>query len=92
MATINGAKAYGLDTILGSLEPGKLADVVLINFDKSHLTPLFDVYAHLVYAVNEADVETVIINGKILLEDGELTTMDEEAIKADVRAIAEQFK
>jgi len=92
MATINGAKAYGLDTILGSLEPGKLADVVLINFDKSHLTPLFDVYAHLVYAVNEADVETVIINGKILLEDGELTTMNEEAIKADVRAIAEQFK
>lgn len=92
MATINGAKAYGLDKILGSLEPGKLADVVIINFDKSHLTPLYDVYAHMVYSVNKADVETVIINGNILLEDGELTTIDEKAVIADVRAIAEKFE
>jgi 5-methylthioadenosine/S-adenosylhomocysteine deaminase len=92
MATINGARAYGLDQHLGSLEPGKRADLVIIDFDKSHLTPCHDVYSHLVYSVNKADVETVLIDGKIHLENGELTALDEEAIKAEVRAMGEQFK
>jgi len=92
MATINGAKAYGLDQTLGSLEPAKRADLVIIDFDKSHLTPCHDIYAHLVYSVNKADVATVLIDGEIHLEDGELTTLDEEAIKAEVRAIGERFK
>ena len=92
MATINGAKAYGLDKNLGSLESGKRADLVIIDFDKSHLVPCHDIYAHLVYSVNKADVDTVLIDGKIHLEDGELTTLDEEAIKAEVRAIGEEFK
>jgi 5-methylthioadenosine/S-adenosylhomocysteine deaminase len=91
MATINGAKAYGLDKHIGSLEPGKRADVVIIDFDKSHLTPCYDVYAHLVYAVDKADVDTVLIDGRILLEDGNLTTLDEDAIKTAVRTIGEQF-
>lgn len=92
MATINGAKAYGLDKNLGSLEPGKRADIVIIDFDKIHLTPCYDVYAHLIYSVNKADVDTVLIDGKIYMDDGELTTLDEKAIKAEVRAIGEQFK
>ena len=92
MATINGAKAYGLDENLGTLEPGKRADIVIIDFDKSHLTPCHDIYAHLVYSVNKADVDTVLIDGKIHLEDGELTTLDEASIKAEVRAIGEHFK
>ncbi|MCJ7699955.1 MAG: amidohydrolase family protein [Anaerolineales bacterium] len=92
MATINGAKAYGLYENLGTLEPGKRADIVIIDFDKSHLTPCHDIYAHLVYSVNKADVDTVLIDGKIHLEDGELTTLDEASIKAEVRAIGEQFK
>ncbi|MBL7164511.1 MAG: amidohydrolase [Anaerolineales bacterium] len=92
MATISGAKAYGLDQTLGSLEPAKRADLVIIDFDKSHLTPCHDIYAHLVYSVNKADVDTVLIDGKIHMKDGELTTLDEEAIKAEVRAIGERFK
>jgi len=92
MATINGAKAYGLDKNLGSLEPGKSADLVIIDFDKSHLTPCHDVYANLVYSVNKADVDTVLINGSIHLEDGELCILDEEAIKSKVRAVGEKFK
>ncbi len=92
MATINGAKAYGLEEDLGSLEPGKRADIVIIDFDKSHLTPCHDVYAHLVYSVNKADVDTVLIDGRIHLENGNLITLDEDAIKAEVRAIGEQFK
>jgi 5-methylthioadenosine/S-adenosylhomocysteine deaminase len=91
MATINGAKAYGLDKILGSLEPGKRADLVIIDFDKSHLTPCYDIYAHLVYAVNKADVDTVLIDGKIHMEAGALTQLDEEAIKANVNHIGAQF-
>ncbi len=92
MGTINGAKAYGLDKKLGSLKVGKRADIVIIDFDKSHLTPCHDIYAHLLYSVNKADVDTVLIDGKIHLDGGELTTLDEESIKAKVRAIGEQFK
>lgn len=92
MATINAARAYGLEKNLGSLEAGKRADLVIIDFDKSHLIPCHDIYAHLVYSVNKADVDTVIIDGKIHLQDGELTTLDEAAIKAEVRTIGEQFK
>jgi 5-methylthioadenosine/S-adenosylhomocysteine deaminase len=90
MATINGAKAYGIEKDLGSLEPGKRADMVIIDFDKSHLTPCHDIYAHLVYSVNKADVDTVIIDGQIHLEHGELTSLDEEAAKAEVRAMIKQ--
>ena len=92
MATINGARAYGLDKDLGSLEPGKRADIVIIDFDKSHLTPCYDVYANLIYSANKADVDTVLIDGKMHLEDGNLITLDEQAIKAHVRAIGEHFK
>jgi len=92
MATINGAKAYGLDETLGSLEPGKRADLAIIDFDKSHLTPCHDIYAHVVYSVDKADVDTVLIDGVSHLEDGEMITLDEEAIKAEVRAIGGKFK
>ncbi|MEN8173850.1 MAG: amidohydrolase [Chloroflexota bacterium] len=92
MATINGAAAFGMDKKLGSLEPGKRADITIIDFDKSHLTPCHDIYAHLVYSVNKSDVDTVLIDGVIHMQDGELTILDERAIKAEVRVIGEQFK
>jgi len=92
MATINGAAAYGLDKKFGSLVPGKRADITIIDFDKSHLTPCHDIYAHLVCSVNKSDVDTVLIDGVIQMEDGELTILDEDAIKAEVCLIGEQFK
>jgi len=92
MATINGAKAFGLDHLMGSIEAGKQADLAIIDFDKSHLTPCYDIYAHLIYAVNKSDVDTVLINGKIHMQDGELNYLDEEAIKAEVHQIGEKFK
>ena len=92
MATINGAKAYGLDENLGSLEPGKRADLAIIDFDKSHLTPCHDIYSHVFYAVNKADVDTVLIDGQIHMEDSELTIIDEAEIKAEVNAIANRFE
>ncbi len=68
MATINGAKTLGLNDT-GSLEPGKKADLILIDFRKPHLTPLYNPVSHLVYSCNGEDVDTTICNGKILMKN-----------------------
>ncbi|MCJ7735578.1 MAG: amidohydrolase family protein, partial [Anaerolineales bacterium] len=91
MGTINGAKAYQLEQILGSLVEGKKADLVIINFDKPHLTPAHDPAANLIYSSGKSDVETVFINGKLQLENGQLILIDEEQIKAEVRSISNNF-
>jgi len=91
MGTINGAKAYQLEKILGSLEEGKKADLVIMDFDKPHLTPVYDPAANLIYSSGKSDVETVFINGKLQLESGQLVLIDEEQIKAEVRSISTQF-
>jgi 5-methylthioadenosine/S-adenosylhomocysteine deaminase len=80
MATVNGAKALGLEANVGSLEAGKKADIVLINFEKPHLTPRHDIYANIVYSACGSDVETVIVNGAILMEGREVKTLDEEDV------------
>ncbi len=77
MATIEGAKALGLENIVGSLEVGKKADLILINFEKPHLTPTHDLYANLVYSARGSDVDTVIVNGKILMENRKVKTLNE---------------
>jgi 5-methylthioadenosine/S-adenosylhomocysteine deaminase len=88
MATIGGARALKLDHLVGSLEPGKRADVVIINLDEDNLVPLYDPVSHLAYAVETADVRTVIVDGRIVLRDGVLTTADEREIRRQVRALA----
>jgi len=88
MATRNGAQALGMGGITGSLEAGKKADVILIDTHKPHLTPLYNEYSHLVYAVGGADVETVIINGRLVMENRRLMTIDEEEAMARVNDIA----
>lgn len=80
MATIGGAKCLGIEDITGSLEKGKVADLVIIDLNKPHLTPLYDIYAQIVYAMQASDVETVIVNGKILMENKIILTADEEKI------------
>jgi len=92
MATVNGARALGLGDKIGSLEPGKRADIILVDFDRPHLTPLFDLYSHLVYAVNKADVQTVIINGQMVMQNRQVLTLDETAIKTEARRIAQKFE
>jgi len=76
MATIEAAKAIGLGDRIGSLEAGKRADIILIDLDSPHLTPLYDVYAQLLYAVGREDVVTVLIDGKIVMRDRRPTTID----------------
>jgi len=86
MATIRGAKALHLDKITGSLEPGKRADIAIVDFDGLHQTPFYNVYSHLVYATKASDVRTVIINGRIVMLDRRLLTLNERAIKIDANA------
>ncbi len=80
MATTNGAKALGLEKTVGSLEVGKKADVILIDFRKPHLTPLHDPYANIVYSARGSDVDTVIVDGKLLMEGRKVKTLDEEEV------------
>ncbi|MCK4424358.1 amidohydrolase [Candidatus Bathyarchaeota archaeon] len=89
MATINGAKALRLEESVGSLEVGKKADVVLIDFSRPHLTPLHDVYASMVYSASGSDVDTVIVDGRILMENRQVKTLDEQAVmeKAEEAAL-----
>ncbi len=85
IATIEGAKALGLDDKIGSIEKGKCADLIAVSLKKPHLTPLYNVFSHMVYSLSASDIETVIIDGKILLKDRSFTGKDEDYIfkKAD---------
>jgi 5-methylthioadenosine/S-adenosylhomocysteine deaminase len=80
MATINGAKALGLTDKIGSLEIGKRADLILIDFSKPHLKPLHDVFASIVYSAHGSDVDTVIVDGKIMMKNRHVKTLDETSI------------
>lgn len=92
MATRWGAEALGLGNITGSLERGKAADIVIINIEKPHLTPLYDVYSHIAYSVRASDVEGVMVAGKLVVNDGKLTTGDESEILAKARRWGEKIK
>jgi 5-methylthioadenosine/S-adenosylhomocysteine deaminase len=80
MATIDGAKVLGLEKITGSLEVGKRADLIVIDTNKPHLVPMYNPYSHLVYAASGHDVTHSIIDGKIVMEDRRLLTLDVEDI------------
>ena len=92
MATIEAARVLGLDHITGSLEPGKKADIIIIDTDKPHLTPMYNPASHVVYAANGHDVVCSVINGVIMMEDRELTRMDVKQVMADAVRVAEKFK
>jgi len=80
MATINGARALGLEESIGSLEVGKKADLILIDLSKPHLKPLHSIYASIVYSARGSDVDTVIVDGKILMENRQVKTLHEQTV------------
>ncbi len=92
MATIDGARALGLDHLTGSIEPGKKADIVVVDTRKPHLTPMYHPASHLVYAVGGSDVSATVVNGRVLMKDRRLLHMDLEKIMADARQIAEAIR
>jgi cytosine/adenosine deaminase-related metal-dependent hydrolase len=85
MATINGAKALGLEDLIGSIEAGKRADFILINMDAPHLIPAWDPVSTIAYAATGTDVDTVVIDGKMVMQHRQVATMDERAVLEDVR-------
>ena len=88
MATIDGARALGLDRLTGSLEVGKKADIIVIDTRKPHLTPMYHPASHLVYAVGAGDVSATVVNGRVLMQDRRLLHLDGERVMADARRIA----
>jgi len=85
MATIEGARALHMEKEIGSLEPGKKADFVVLNLNVPNAVPMFDVYSQIVYALKASEVETVVVGGKPVMKDGKVLTVDEA--KAIAKAI-----
>ncbi len=88
MATIEGARALGLDATIGSLEVGKLADVVLWDFQRPHLTPRHNVVSNLIYAAQASDADTVIVNGEVLVQHRQLTRLDLAEVASEANRLA----
>jgi 5-methylthioadenosine/S-adenosylhomocysteine deaminase len=85
MATADGARALGLAGEVGRLEAGKRADLTILDLGRLHLTPRPDVVSTLVYAAEARDVRTVLIGGRVVMSDGQLTTLDEREVLAEAR-------
>ena len=85
MATIMGAKVLGMEKEIGSLEPGKRADVISVRVDRAHALPMYDVYSELVYALKSSDVTDVVVNGRIVVKDAKCLTIDAATTLAKAR-------
>jgi 5-methylthioadenosine/S-adenosylhomocysteine deaminase len=88
MATIRGARVLGMADSIGSIVPGKWADIILVDMKKPHLTPLYNPFSLIVYAASGADVSTSIIGGRIVMRDRRLLTIDPGPVMVEVRRIA----
>jgi 5-methylthioadenosine/S-adenosylhomocysteine deaminase len=92
LATSQGAKVLGLEGEVGRLAPGLKADVVVIDLDQPHLTPMYDPYSHLAYAATGADVQTVVVEGRILVEDRRLLAFDLSETLAKARELGRKVR
>lgn len=92
MATIEGAKAVRLEDKIGSLEIGKLADIVFIDINDPHLQPIFDPYTHIVYSSTGKDVDTVIVNGNVVVSDKKVLTLCKDELVEKARNWGEKIK
>ncbi|MBI4634014.1 MAG: amidohydrolase [Deltaproteobacteria bacterium] len=88
MATSAGARVLGMEKTVGCLKPGMKADIIIIALDKPHLTPMYNEYSHIVYAAGGADVSAVLINGRLVMHDRKLLTIDEDEVMKKTREIA----
>jgi 5-methylthioadenosine/S-adenosylhomocysteine deaminase len=91
MATIGGANALHMGDMIGSIEAGKRADIAIVDLDSLHQTPMYNIYSHLVYATKATDVRSVIINGRIVMLDRRLLTLNENAIKIDANTYRQKI-
>jgi 5-methylthioadenosine/S-adenosylhomocysteine deaminase len=89
MSTIEGAKTIGRDDLIGSIEPGKRADILILDTARTNMTPLHEPAATIVYQATGAEVDTVIVDGRILLRHGVPTILNAES-EAELRAEAQR--
>jgi len=82
MATIRGARALGMEKEIGSIEPGKRADVIVVRLDRPNAVPLYDVYSQMVYALKASDVRDVMVNGRPVVSDGQILTLNAAEVLA----------
>ena len=92
IATTGGARVLGLQHLIGSVEPGKCADLIVLDMKQAHLTPLYHLYSQIVYACRGNDVRDVIIDGKIVMRNRMLLTLDVQKAMDDVREIADRVR
>jgi len=92
LATIGGARALGMDRLIGSLEPGKRADLIAVSVGAARQTPLYDAVSHIVYTTRGDDVRTTIVNGKVLMKDRQMRTLDRAAVIADANRLAARVR
>ena len=88
MATMGGARVLGMENDIGSLEPGKKADMILLDMMQPHAHPIYNIYSLLVYSMKAADVETVIVDGKFIMRDRKLLHLDEKSIYGKIEEVA----
>ena len=91
MATIDGARALGVDAEIGSLEAGKRADVAIVRMNRLHMTPRAEVVSTLVYAAEATDVDTVVVDGRLVMRDRKLLTLDEADVVSQANAEAKEL-
>ncbi len=92
MATMGGARVLGMEKTIGSLEVGKHADLITVSMRAARQTPMYDPVSHLVYVTRGDDVRTTIVNGKILMKDRQLKTLDRAAVIADANRLAARVR
>ncbi len=92
MATISGAKAIGLENEIGSLEKGKNADIILIDLNQSNMVPVYDFISQLVYCAKSQNVDSVIIDGKIIMESRRIKTIDEDLMIEKTKEISKNLR
>jgi 5-methylthioadenosine/S-adenosylhomocysteine deaminase len=92
MATIDGARALGMDREIGSLEPGKRADVIVVSMQSARQTPMYDPLSHLVYVTRGDDVRTTIVNGRVLMRDRKVLSLDRAQVLSDARGFAARVR
>jgi 5-methylthioadenosine/S-adenosylhomocysteine deaminase len=92
MATIRGARALGMDAAIGSLEPGKRADLIAVDVSGARQTPMYDPVSHLVYVARGGDVRTTIVNGRVLMRDRRVLTLNTAEVLRDARAWADKVR
>jgi 5-methylthioadenosine/S-adenosylhomocysteine deaminase len=92
MATIEGARALGMESMIGSLEAGKRADLITVSMGAARQTPMYDVLSHLVYTTRGDDVRTTVVNGRVLMRERRMLTLDEAAVLKEARSYAEKVR